>query len=198
MKKLLRLKDIIVSIGLLMGLSPLFVFISLLLWVSQRKVFFTQNRPGKGERIFRLYKFSTLRELQEGEREGEHDRQRETPVGKILRRSSLDELPQLLNIFLGDMTFVGPRPLRVEYLPLYSQEERKRHLVKPGLTGWAQVHGRNQLSFKQRFKYDLWYVEHKSFWLDLFILWKTVPYLLFSRGVYTPMGSSMPKFNGTN
>ena len=198
MKLLFRIKDITASIFLLLILSPLFMLIILLLWASQKQVFFTQFRPGKDENVFRLYKFSTLRDLLPGEEDGANDRSRETPVGSILRKTSLDELPQLFNILLGDMTFIGPRPLRVEYLPLYSLEERRRHLVKPGLSGWAQVQGRNQLSFKQRFEYDIWYVNRKSFWLDCYIVWKTFPYLLFSKGVYTNSGTSSPKFNGTN
>ena len=198
MKILFRIKDIGVSLLLLLMFSPFFLFIALLLLISQKRVFFTQLRPGKDERAFRLYKFSTLRDLLPGEEDGENDCMRETPVGKILRRTSLDELPQLLNILWGDMTFIGPRPLRVEYLPLYSPEERRRHLVKPGLTGWAQIHGRNLLSFKQRFAYDTWYVDRKSFWLDLYILWKTLPYVFSSKGVYTHSGRSSPKFNGAN
>ena len=195
---LYRIKDICIASSLLVIISPLFLGICLLLYATQEKVFFIQHRPGKGEKLFRLIKFSTLRDIKAGEAEGQNDRQRETLIGTYLRKYSLDELPQLLNIIYGDMTFVGPRPLLPDYLSLYTPAERKRHLVKPGLTGWAQIHGRNALTFKERFSYDIWYVAHKSLRLDVLILLKTLPILLNPDLVYRDTHSTSPKFDGTN
>lgn len=146
------------------------LLLMLLLWVTQGQVFFRQKRPGKNEVPFYIFKFAKM------DRKGE----RLTPVGRWIQRLSLDELPQLYNVLIGDMSLVGPRPLLMEYLPRYSEEERKRHHVMPGITGWAQVHGRTEISFKERFQMDLWYVEHKSFGLDLKILWMTLSKVLRS------------------
>ena len=198
MSLIYRIKDIFFASFLLLLISPLFLGICVLLYATQKKVFFIQKRPGKNEKLFRLIKFSTLRDIRVGEEEGKNDRDRETLLGTYLRKYSLDELPQLLNILYGDMTFIGPRPLLTDYLSLYTPAERKRHLVKPGLTGWAQIHGRNSLTFKERFAYDIWYVAHKSLLLDVRILVKTIPILFTPSLVYTDMHSTSPKFNGTN
>ena len=196
--QIFRWKDILLASLVILFLSPLFLFICLLLFLTQEKIFFTQLRPGKDEQPFRLVKFSTLRDISAGEEEGVKDRMRETSVGGILRKTSLDELPQLFNIIKGDMTFVGPRPLLIDYLPLYTEEERIRHKVKPGLTGWAQIHGRNRLSFKERFVYDIWYVKNKSVWLDLYIVLHTIPSLFNSKNVYASLHHTSAKFNGLN
>ncbi|TAE51781.1 MAG: sugar transferase [Bacteroidetes bacterium] len=193
-----RIRDIALSLSGLLLLSPLFLLISGALWVSQGKVFFIQMRPGLHEKPFYLVKFSTLRDTPAGVAEHENQLARLTPVGAILRRWSLDELPQLLNVLRGDMSLVGPRPLLMEYLPLYSPEERRRHHVKPGITGWAQIHGRNLLSFKERFRYDLWYVNHQSFHLDVHILWKTFAKVLKKEGVYVDSHTTSQLFDGTN
>ena len=132
------------------------------------------------------------------EKEEENQQDRLTPVGKWLRKTSLDELPQLWNVLKGDMSLVGPRPLLMDYLPLYTEEEKKRHSVKPGITGWAQIHGRNSLSFKQRFALDIWYVEHKRFSLDMEILWKTFLTVWRQEGIYANELTTSPKFDGTN
>lgn len=172
--------------------------IILLLSLTQQHIFFVQLRPGKDERPFRLVKFSTLHDIREGEKEEENLQMRLTPMGKWLRRFSLDELPQLWNVLAGDMSLVGPRPLLMEYLPLYSEEENKRHTVKPGISGWAQIHGRNSLPFKERFQLDLWYIEHKTFILDMVILWKTLLKVIKQDGIYVDEHTSSPKFDGTN
>ncbi|RMG28213.1 MAG: sugar transferase [Bacteroidetes bacterium] len=193
-----RIRDLLLASTLLILFSPLFLLICLGLYLSQGRVFFVQTRPGLDEKPFRLIKFSTLYDAAPGQDEAANQRARLTPLGKYLRRLSLDELPQLLNVLKGDMSLVGPRPLLMEYLQLYAPEERARHQVLPGITGLAQVNGRNALSFKQRFQYDLWYVQHKSHWLDIKILLKTLLNLLRPTGVYANAHTTSPKFDGTN
>ncbi|MEM7655907.1 MAG: sugar transferase [Bacteroidota bacterium] len=193
-----RIRDFTLALLALFLFSPVLIGIVLLLWATQEKVWFFQLRPGKGERPFTLWKFSTMRDAAPGEAEEAHQQARLTKVGRWLRQTSLDELPQLWNVLRGEMSLVGPRPLLMEYLPLYSEEERNRHAVLPGITGWAQIHGRNQLSFKERFAYDLWYVEHRSFWLDLRILWLTGKKVWQKEGVYANVHTTSPKFDGTN
>ena len=193
-----RLRDLLLaSLGLLL-LWPLMVLIALLLWMSQGRVLYRQLRPGYRERPFVLLKFSTMYDVRPGEQESARQRERLTPVGRYLRRYSLDELPQLFNVLRGEMSLVGPRPLLMDYLPLYTPAERRRHNVPPGLTGWAQVHGRNALSFKQRFAYDLWYVEHRSFALDLRILGRTLAQVFSGRGVYADADTTSPPYDGSN
>jgi len=193
-----RLRDMIIASAALMLLWPLMLFIAGLLWITQGKVLFQQLRPGYRERPFRLLKFSTLYDVNPGELETARIRERLTPVGKYLRRYSLDELPQLINILRGEMSLVGPRPLLMAYLPLYTAEERRRHDVPPGLTGWAQIHGRNALTFKQRFAYDLWYVENRSFALDVHILWRTVAQVWQGQGVYADEKTASLPYDGSN
>lgn len=195
---LFRIRDIFFSLLLLTLTSPLFLVICLALFISQKKVFFIQQRPGLNEKPFFLVKFSTLYDVLPGVDEAYKQQDRLTPVGKILRKYSLDELPQLTNVLRGDMSLVGPRPLLMEYLPLYTFEEKKRHNVMPGITGWAQVNGRNAIPFKRRFQYDLWYVEHKSFWLDVKILFITFTKIFKKEGVYSDAYTTSPKFDGTN
>ncbi|MEL6135745.1 MAG: sugar transferase [Bacteroidota bacterium] len=162
-------------------------------------MFFFQQRPGLYEKPFLLVKFSTLYDLPPGvEETGENLDQRLTSVGKYLRKWSLDELPQLWNVLRGEMSLVGPRPLLMEYLPLYASEDRIRHHVRPGITGWAQVNGRNLLTFKARFVLDRWYVENQSFLLDLKIMWMTIGKVFQRQGVYQAEGISSTKFDGTN
>ncbi|MEL6841854.1 MAG: sugar transferase [Bacteroidota bacterium] len=193
-----RVRDIVLaSIGLIV-LSPLFLLICLALWLSQGKVLFRQQRPGKDEVPFTLIKFSTLYDVRPGEREDGDQRLRLTPIGKYLRAGSLDEMPQLYNVLKGEMSLVGPRPLLMEYLPLYTFGERQRHQVRPGITGWAQVNGRNQISFKQKFAYDLWYIENRSFWLDLRIMGLTIGKIFRPKGVYVNERTTAEKYDGTN
>ncbi|MEM6346700.1 MAG: sugar transferase [Bacteroidota bacterium] len=193
-----RLRDILIaSVGLLL-LSPLIFLIMLGLWVTQGKVFFRQVRPGKGEKPFRLIKFSTLYDIKPGEDEAANQKDRLTPLGKYLRASSLDELPQLWNVLKGEMSLVGPRPLLMEYLPLYTEAERQRHSVLPGITGWAQVNGRNAISFKEKFALDLWYVQNQSFWLDLKIMGLTFWKIFRPKDVYANEMTTAEKYDGSN
>jgi lipopolysaccharide/colanic/teichoic acid biosynthesis glycosyltransferase len=156
-------------------LLPLFLIVMALLAIANKgRVFFVQPRPGMNGRIFRLIKFKTMNDARNETGDLLPDAQRLTPVGKFVRATSLDEIPQLLNVIKGDMSLVGPRPLLVEYLPLYSAEQARRHEVRPGITGWAQVNGRNSISWKEKFSLDVWYVDHLSFLLDLKIIMMTI------------------------
>lgn len=195
---LLRGRDIVVAATGLLLASPLLLAIAVGLFFTQKRVIFRQRRPGLNEDIFLLYKFSTLHDAPEGWREEDNQQARLTPIGKYLRQWSLDELPQLWNVLRGDMSLVGPRPLLPEYLPLYTAEERLRHSVPPGITGWAQINGRNALSFKQRFALDVWYVQHRSFALDCRILWLTLVRVFQRNGVYADTQTTSHLFDGTN
>jgi len=159
--------------------------------------FFTQLRPGRNEKIFRLIKFRTMTNESDNHGDLLPDIDRLTYLGKLVRSSSLDEIPQLMNIIKGDMSFVGPRPLLVEYLPLYNDDQRRRHDVKPGITGWAQVNGRNVLSWDEKFKLDVWYVNNQCFSLDIKILWLTVIKVFKREGISSDSSVTMEKFNGS-
>lgn len=193
-----RIRDVVVAGTVLLLLSPILLLIILLLWSSQKHIFFTQLRPGYQEKPFLLYKFSTMTDAPAGWREDERQQERLTPIGKILRKTSLDELPQLWNVLRGDMSLVGPRPLLMAYLPLYQPAQRRRHDVLPGITGWAQINGRNTVTFTERFEYDLWYVTHKSFWLDMRIMFLTFLQLFKTREVFSDSSTTSPMFDGTN
>ncbi|GAA0193171.1 undecaprenyl phosphate N,N'-diacetylbacillosamine 1-phosphate transferase [Fulvivirga kasyanovii] len=178
-------------------LMPVFLLVALLLSLFQRgQVFFTQYRPGKGEKIFKLIKFKTMRDDYDKNGHLLPDENRLTTIGALVRKTSLDEIPQLINIIKGDMSFVGPRPLLIEYLPLYSKEQRKRHEVKPGLSGWAQVNGRNAISWQKKFEYDVWYVENISFFLDIKILFLTILRVVKAKGISGEGMVTMEKFKG--
>lgn len=159
-------------------------------------VFFTQLRPGLGAKPFRMLKFRTMTDASDARGVLLPDEARLTPFGKWLRSTSLDELPELLNVLRGDMSLVGPRPLLAEYLPLYSAEQARRHEVRPGITGWAQVNGRNAISWEEKFKLDVWYVDNQSLWLDIKILWLTVKKVLVREGISADGEATMPKFTG--
>lgn len=161
-------------------------------------VFFTQARPGKNGKIFRVVKFKTMTDERDPAGNLLPDAERTTKLGNFLRKTSLDELPQLFNIFKGDMSIVGPRPLLPEYLPLYSREQSRRHEIRPGVTGWAQTHGRNAISWKKKFELDVWYVDNVSLALDLKILFLTALKVLKREGVNASAQITMPKFDGTN
>lgn len=192
-----RLFDLLLSIGLLLALAlPL-----LLLWALVRRklgspVLFRQVRPGLHGRPFMMVKFRTMTDERGANGELLPDAQRLTAFGRFLRASSLDELPELWNVLRGEMSLVGPRPLLMEYLPLYSPEQARRHEVRPGITGWAQVNGRNALSWDERFKLDVWYVDHRSLWLDLRILWLTVRKVIVREGISAQGEATMPRFTG--
>lgn len=191
-----RATDITLSLAGLILLSPLFLLLMIAIWIRMGgPVFFTQQRTGLHGRFFRIIKFRTMTGAKGADGKPLDDAARLTPLGKFLRRTSLDELPELLNVLAGDMSLVGPRPLLPEYLPYYDAEQRRRHELKPGLTGWAQVNGRNAVSWEERFKLDVWYVDHLSFALDLKILAKTVWVALSGSGVSAGDHATMPRFD---
>lgn len=161
-------------------------------------VFFFQERPGKNGRIFRVIKFKTMTDERDTDGKLLPDAQRITKVGKLVRSTSIDELPQLINVLKGDMALIGPRPLLVRYLSLYSKEQARRHEVRPGITGWAQVNGRNAISWTKKFELDVWYVNHCSFWLDLCIILKTIKKVFVREGISQQGQATMEPFNGNN
>ena len=184
------------GLGLLI-LSPIFLFASLLLLVfNQGSIFFRQTRPGLNEKLFQVIKFKTMNDRKDAAGMLLPDEDRLTWIGKIIRSTSIDELPQLINVFKGDMSLIGPRPLLVEYLPLYSQQQKKRHEVRPGITGWAQVNGRNLVSWPERFEMDVWYVDNLSFLLDLKIIYLTVLNIVTAKGISGEGSVTMKKFKG--
>ncbi|WP_346308538.1 sugar transferase [Limnohabitans sp.] len=192
-----RLFDLAASaIGLLLLAVPL----ALMAWQVRRKlgspVLFTQVRPGLHGKPFRMVKFRTMTDARDASGALLPDAQRLTPFGRFLRASSLDELPELWNVLRGEMSLVGPRPLLMEYLPLYSPEQARRHEVRPGITGWAQVNGRNAISWADKFALDVWYVDHRSLWLDVRILWLTVRKVLVRDGISAAGEATMPRFEG--
>ena len=190
-----RSLDLAVALALLIGLSPLLALLALALrWKLGRPVLFAQTRPGLNGAAFEFYKFRTMTEARNATGELLPDAARLTRFGELMRKLSLDELPQLVNVVKGDMSLVGPRPLLMEYLPLYSERQAQRHAVRPGITGWAQVNGRNALDWEQRFELDLWYVEHRSFWLDLRIIAMTAWRMLRPQGIAQPGHATMTKF----
>lgn len=185
-------------IGLVL-ISPIFLLVTILLLVANNgKPFFTQQRPGKNGKIFRIIKFKTMNDKKDATGKLLPDAQRLTQVGQFVRKTSLDEIPQLLNVIKGDMSLVGPRPLLTHYLHLYSAFQNRRHEVKPGITGWAQVNGRNAISWDKKFELDVWYVDHISFILDLKILFKTVLKVIKSDGINAADAATIEPFNGNN
>ena len=197
-----RTVDFLAALLLLILLSPLMLAIIILLHFANKGagVFFAQDRPGKHERIFKALKFKTMTDERDADGNLLPDGDRLTPVGRFVRSTSIDELPQLINILRGDMSFIGPRPLLVQYLPLYSKEQHRRHNVTPGMSGWAQVNGRNTISWTRKFELDVYYVDHISLCLDLKILFLTVRNVLSRKDINTTDGTSatMDYFNGKN
>lgn len=192
-----RLFDVIVSIVALALLSPVIFVVGFNVALRLGKpVLFRQKRPGLNGETFEMLKFRSMRDAMDEQGNTLPDCERLTPFGEKLRSSSLDELPGLWNVLKGDMSLVGPRPLLVEYLPLYSKEQARRHDVRPGITGWAQVNGRNAISWEDKFKLDVWYVDNQSFWLDLKILLLTVKKVFFKEGVSAEGEATMHKFTG--
>ncbi|WP_107942076.1 sugar transferase [Metasolibacillus fluoroglycofenilyticus] len=193
-----RLFDFIVSFIALIMLSPVIGVVALLIRKKiGSPVLFKQPRPGLHGEVFHVYKFRTMTDERDVHGELLPDAVRLTKFGQLLRKLSLDELPQLWNVLKGDMSFVGPRPLLVEYLPLYNERQAHRHNVRPGITGWAQVNGRNAISWEQKFEYDVWYVENKSLWLDFKILLLTVKKVFVSEGISQEGQATMEKFRGS-
>ena len=192
------LLDKCVALGILLITSPIFIVVTILLWLANDgKPFFFQARPGKDGRIFKIFKFKTMNDKKDVHGNLLPDADRLTNVGKFLRKTSFDEIPQLINVLIGDMSLVGPRPLLVEYLPLYSPRQMKRHELKPGITGWAQVNGRNLVEWPQRLEMDAWYVENISFLLDMKIAYLTVNKTVAAEGVSSKGSETMEKFKGS-
>ena len=197
-RALKRAGDVLASALALLLLSPFLLVLALIIRIRLgAPVLFRQQRPGKDGKPFELVKFRTMSDARDPEGNLLPDEQRLTPLGRRLRRFSLDEWPQLWNVLKGDMSLVGPRPLLMEYLGRYSAEQARRHLVKPGITGWAQINGRNAVSWEERFRRDVWYVDHWSLWLDLRILAATVWLVLRGKGISWEGHATMPKFMGT-
>lgn len=193
-----RIFDFVLALFLLVLFSPLILITALLLKITQGSVIFTQNRPGLNEKILKIYKFKTMSDERDEKGELLSDELRLKAFGKIVRSLSLDELLQLFNVLKGDMSFVGPRPLLVEYLPLYNEEQKLRHKVRPGITGWAQVNGRNAISWQKKFELDVYYVKNISFLLDLKIMFLTALKVLKRSGVSKEGHVTTEKFNGKN
>jgi len=192
-----RIFDLALTIPGLLILSPLLGLIALILWITQgRPILFSQARGGLGGRVFYVYKFRTMREAYDSQGRPLPDNERMTKLGKLLRATSLDELPELVHVLRGEMSLVGPRPLMAKYLDRYTPEQMRRHDVLPGITGWAQVNGRNSLTWEERFALDVWYVDHWSLWLDIKILWLTVFKVIKREGINEPGGVTMTEFLG--
>lgn len=192
-----RIFDFSVSLMLLVLLLPIFLLVSFLIFMFiGRPIFFIQKRPGLNGVGFKMIKFRTMRNAFDADGNPLPDDQRLPAFGKVLRSTSLDELPELWNVLKGDMSLVGPRPLLMEYLPLYDKEQFRRHEARPGITGWAQVNGRNSLGWEDKFKLDVWYVDNQSFWLDVKVLFLTVKKVLMSEGISADGEVTMGKFKG--
>lgn len=194
-----RFLDFTLALVGFMILLPIFILASLLLTIANRGTpFFFQLRPGKDERIFKIIKFKTMNDKKDAQGNLLSDAERLTKVGRLVRKTSLDEIPQLLNVIKGDMSLIGPRPLLPQYLPLYNIEQRQRHQVRPGITGWAQVNGRNAISWEQKFKYDVWYVKNISLYLDIKILFLTIKKVFISEGISQDGQATIEPFKGNS
>jgi len=192
-----RILDFNIALLGLLILSPLLLFVIIGLTIANNgKPFFFQLRPGKNGKIFKIVKFKTMNDKKDNEGNLLPDEKRLTKIGSLVRKTSLDELPQLFNVLKGEMSLIGPRPLLPEYLPLYSEEQNRRHEVKPGITGWAQVNGRNAISWEDKFKYDVWYVNNAGFLVDLKILFLTIKKVLVSEDISSKTSLTMEKFIG--
>ena len=190
--------DKFLALVLIILFSPIVIIVAFLIYLwDGLPIIFTQSRPGYKGKIFKIYKFRTMTNDRDENGVLLPDEKRLNGIGKVIRSLSLDELPQLFNVLKGDMSFVGPRPLLVEYLPLYNDKQKKRHDVRPGITGWAQVNGRNAIGWEQKFEYDVWYVEHISFWIDMKILWMTFLKVIKRSGISQEGQATMEKFMGS-
>ncbi len=194
-----RVLDMLFAFSILIVTLPLIIIVTLALAIANRGIpFFVQPRPGKDEQVFRLIKFKTMDDTKDREGNLLPDDLRITAIGNFVRKYSIDELPQMVNVLLGHMSLIGPRPLLVDYLPLYDKTQKRRHEVRPGITGWAQVNGRNSISWKEKFEYDVWYVDHVSFSVDASIFAKTIKKVFKAEGIGASGVKTMPKFNGKN
>lgn len=195
-----RIFDILISLCVLIILSPILIIVTIWLHFSNKKAgaFFIQERPGLHGKIFKIIKFKTMTDERDSLGELLPDEDRLTTIGKFVRSTSIDELPQFFNVLKGDMSLIGPRPLLIKYLPLYSKKQMRRHNVKPGITGWAQCHGRNTISWEQKFKYDVWYVDNFSVLTDLKIIFITIKKVLGRKDINQENNATIEEFNGNN
>ena len=195
-----RILDFLISLLAIISISPILLVVTVWLHYANKGAgaFFFQERPGKDGKIFKVVKFKTMSDERDKDGKLLPDAQRLTKVGKFVRSTSIDELPQLFNVLKGDMSLIGPRPLLVKYLPLYSTEQARRHEVRPGISGWAQCHGRNAISWNEKFKLDVWYVEHCSFWIDLKVIFITFKKVLCRSDINSDTSATMEAFNGKN
>ncbi len=194
-----RFLDILISILVLIIAFPILFIVYIILWKQNKsKVFFYQERPGKNQLPFNIIKFKTMTDEKDENGKLLPDNKRITKAGSFIRKLSIDELPQLINVLIGNMSLIGPRPLLFKYIPLHSHEQLRRHEVRPGITGWAQINGRNTISWTKKFELDIYYIDHLSFWLDLKILWMTLIKVIKSDGVNQTIDRPMNPFNGSN
>ena len=195
-----RFLDFWISLIALIIISPILIVVTIWLHFANKGAgtFFLQERPGKDEKIFKVIKYKTMTDEKDETGKLLPDAQRLTKVGRFVRSTSIDELPQLINVLKGDMALIGPRPLLVKYLPLYSEEQKRRHEVRPGISGWAQCHGRNAISWSEKFKLDVWYVDHCSLWTDIKVIWITVMKVLKRADINEAGQATMEEFKGNN
>lgn len=195
-----RVLDFCISLVALIIISPILLVITIWLHFANKGAgaFFFQERPGKNEKIFKVIKFKTMTDERDAEGNLLPDALRLTKVGRFVRSTSIDELPQLINVFKGDMSLIGPRPLLVQYLPLYSAEQKRRHEVRPGISGWAQCHGRNAISWTEKFKMDVWYVDHCTLWTDIRVIFITIKNVLMRKDINSATTATMEAFDGNN
>lgn len=195
-----RFFDFIISLIVLIIISPILLFVTVWLHFANRGAgaFYFQERPGKDAKIFKVIKFKTMTDERDSDGNLLPDEKRLTKVGKFVRSTSIDELPQLINVLKGDMALIGPRPLLVQYLPLYSSEQARRHEVRPGISGWAQCHGRNSISWTEKFKLDVWYVDHCTLLTDIKVIFITIKNVLMRKDISAEGSATMPFFDGTN
>lgn len=192
--------DLIISCIALLLIGWFILLVALFLHFANKGAgaFFLQERPGKDEKIFKVIKFKTMTDERDAEGNLLPDEKRLTKVGRFVRSTSIDELPQLINVFKGDMSLIGPRPLLVHYLPLYNAEQKRRHEVRPGISGWAQCHGRNAISWKEKFELDVWYVDHCTLWTDIKVIFITIKNVLMRKDINSATAATMEAFNGNN
>ena len=195
-----RFFDFLISLIVLIAISPILLIVAIWLFFANKGagVFFLQERPGKDAKLFKVIKFKTMTDERDDEGRLLPDEKRLTRVGKFVRSTSIDELPQLINVLKGDMSLIGPRPLLVKYLPLYTPEQMRRHEVRPGISGWAQCHGRNAISWAEKFKLDVWYVDHCTLWTDIQIFFLTIAKVLRRKDISSATSATMEEFYGNN
>lgn len=195
-----RIFDILISGVALLLIGWFLILVAIFLHFANKGAgaFFLQERPGKNAKIFKVIKFKTMTDERDADGKLLPDEQRLTKVGRFVRSTSVDELPQLINVFKGDMSLIGPRPLLVQYLPLYSPEQARRHEVRPGISGWAQCHGRNAISWKEKFELDVWYVDHCTLWTDIQVIFITIKNVLMRKDINSATAATMEYFNGNN